>query len=149
MLVGDGPLRADVERLVDEFAVRDKVIFTGSQRNIPEHLSLIDVFTLTSTRESFPLSAREAMACGTPVIAPAIGGCGEVVTDGKTGYLFEAANADALTDTMVKLLDVQRRQAFGEAAREKAVSLFSRDQWIEGDEAIYDSFLTRSRSRVH
>ena len=149
MLVGEGPLRADVEGYIDTFGVRDKVILTGSQRNIPEHLSLIDVFTLTSTRESFPLSAREAMACGKPVIAPAIGGCGEVVSDGETGYLFEAANVDALTDRMTKLLDPGRRSTFGDAGRYKALRLFSRQQWIDGDEAVYEEFLSRSRGRVH
>jgi glycosyltransferase involved in cell wall biosynthesis len=149
MIVGDGPLRTDVQQRVDEHGVRDKVIFTGSQRNIPEHLSLIDVFTLTSTRESFPLSAREAMACGIPVIAPAIGGCGEVVTDGETGYLFEVANVDDLADRMTKLLDARQRRVFGSAGREKAVKLFSRNQWIDGDEAVYDEFLSRARGHVH
>ncbi|MBT8100099.1 MAG: glycosyltransferase, partial [Gammaproteobacteria bacterium] len=62
LLIGDGPLENDIRALVAELDLEPLVVFTGAQRNIPEHLSIIDVFVLASTRESFPLSAREAMA---------------------------------------------------------------------------------------
>lgn len=73
LVVGDGPLLADVRAQVAAAGIEDCVIFTGMQRDIPAYLSLIDVFVLSSTRESFPLAAREAMAAGKAVIAPRIG----------------------------------------------------------------------------
>lgn len=137
LVIGDGPMRQELEDKVDALSLRDCVSFTGTQRNIPEYLSIIDVFTLSSTRESFPLAAREAMASGKAVIAPRIGGCGEVVDDGKTGLLFEAANVDDLAKKILAITEPGVCATFGKAARARAEQHFSLASWIDGDEAIY------------
>ena len=137
IIVGDGPLEADLKQQQQALGLEQTVIFTGAQRNIPDYLSIFDVFVLSSTRESFPLAAREAMAAGKAVIAPRIGGCGEVVEDGETGYLFESANADDLTSKMIAILGNEQYHAFGRNARQRVIDLFSRKQWIEGDERVY------------
>jgi glycosyltransferase involved in cell wall biosynthesis len=137
LVIGDGPLLDTVQRQVSNLGITDAVIFTGMQRNIPDHLALLDVFVLSSTRESFPLAAREAMAAGKAVIAPRIGGCPEVVDEDVTGYLFEARNVSQLADCMRKLLDSDRSRAFGMAARDRVVRLFSRQSWVDGDERVY------------
>lgn len=137
MVIGDGPLKEDVLRHADKLQLNDKIIFTGTQRNIPEYLSILDVFTLSSTRESFPLAAREAMASGRAVIAPRIGGCGEVVDDGTTGLLFEAANSDDLAEKILEITAEGQYQVFGGAGRQRALDHFSLESWINGDEAIY------------
>ena len=141
MLIGDGPLESDIRELVSRLGLESKVIFTGAQRNIPEHLSIIDVFVLASTRESFPLSAREAMASGVPVIAPAIGGCGEVVDDGVSGFLFESANEADLSDKMLRMSNRKTRAACASASLDRATRLFGIDQWVQGDEEIYSRFV--------
>ena len=142
LLIGDGPLESDIRALVKALALDTNVIFTGAQRNIPEHLSIIDVFVLASTRESFPLSAREAMANGVPVIAPAIGGCGEVVADGVSGFLFESANERDLESKMIQMSEDAVRKSCAKASLERATRLFGVDQWVEGDEEIYLRFLS-------
>ena len=140
LVIGDGPLLDAVKTQTRDAGLDGRVIFTGLQRNIPEYLALLDVFVLSSTRESFPLAAREAMAAGRPVIAPRIGGCPEVVEDGVTGYLFESRNVDELADRMMRLVEKENCQRLGQAARSRVERLFSRRQWIDGDEEVYLRF---------
>jgi len=137
MIVGEGPLLAPTQADAVRLGIADRVIFTGLQRDIPAHLALIDVFVLSSVRESFPLAAREAMAAGKAVILPRIGGCPEVVEEGVTGLLFEAANVPELAERMERIIQSDTHLAFGRAARERVESLFSRRSWIDGDERIY------------
>ena len=80
------------------------------------------------------------MAAGKSVIAPRIGGCGEVVDDNHTGYLFESANVTDLSNCMKKILSNDRYKEFGIAARQRVEDYFSRRQWVEGDEKIYLSY---------
>lgn len=137
MIVGDGPLRAEVEAKIESLGLQDTVIMTGARRDVHDILSVIDAFVLSSTRESFPLAAREAMAAGRAVVAPRIGGCPEVVDHGENGFLFESRNADDLADCMAKLFEGDVAARFGEHARNKVVTQFSRLAWVVGDEAIY------------
>ncbi len=137
IIVGDGPLDEQIQQQHAQLNLGDAVVFTGAQRNIAEYLSIFDVFVLSSTRESFPLAAREAMAAGRAVIAPRIGGCAEVVEHNETGYLFESANVDDLAEKMRSILSNQQYQSFGRRARQRVIDLFSRQQWIVGDERVY------------
>ncbi len=137
MIVGDGPLLPQVRGQVVAAGLGDKVVFTGLQRDVPRFLALFDVFVLSSTRESFPLAAREAMAAGKAVIAPRIGGCPEVVDDGVTGRLFEARDVAGLAAAMRDVLRDGRHVALGRAARERVERLFSRRAWVDGDEQVY------------
>jgi len=137
MIIGDGPLKADVEKQVQQLGLTDCVVFTGMQRNIPDYLAVLDAFVLASTRESFPLAAREAMAAGKAVIAPRIGGCPEVVDEGVTGYLFESRDVAQLADCMKRIVADQRHLVFGPAGRQRVERLFSRRSWVDGDEQVY------------
>ncbi len=137
LIVGDGPLLDQTKAQVARLGLQNTVIFAGMQRDIPSHLALLDVFVLSSTRESFPLSAREAMAAGRCVIAPRIGGCGEVVEDGVTGLLFTAADVGDLAAKMLTLSERDTVAAMGRAGRQRAERLFSRHVWVDGDEKVY------------
>ena len=137
LIVGDGPLMAAVQAQITALDLGAAVILAGAQRQVPAFLAMMDVFVLASTRESFPLAAREAMAAGKPVIAPRIGGCPEVVDDQVTGCLFTAAQAPELAAAMRQLLDPAQRQQFGCAARQRVERLFSRRSWVNGDERVY------------
>jgi glycosyltransferase involved in cell wall biosynthesis len=137
LIVGDGPLLPAVRAQASALRLDGAVTFTGMQRNVAAHLSLFDAFVLSSTRESFPLAAREAMAAGKAVVAPRIGGCPEVVDDGVTGYLFQSRNVEQLAHCMREVVRDDRHVAFGRAARERVERLFSRRSWVEGDERVY------------
>ena len=140
LIIGDGPLEEPLLEQHSALNFDGEVIFTGAQRNIPDYLSILDVFVLSSTRESFPLAAREAMAAGRAVIGPNIGGCPEVVDENKTGYLFESTNIDDLAAKMLQILQQSQYETFGVASRQRVVNLFSRQQWIVGDEKVYLQF---------
>lgn len=137
LIIGDGPLMDDVKQQVEALGLSSVIIFTGMQRNVAAYLAMLDVFVLSSTRESFPLAAREAMAAGCAVIAPNIGGCPEVVADGEVGYLFTAADVDELFQKMAAMLEEERYKDFGSQARQRVERLFSRLQWVDGDERVY------------
>lgn len=137
LVVGDGPLLGEERARAGALGLEGAVVFTGLQRDVPGHLALLDVFVLSSTRESFPLAAREAMAAGKAVIAPRIGGCPEVVDDGVTGHLFEAGDVAALAACLRRVLEGDAAERLGRAARERVERLFSRRSWVDGDERVY------------
>lgn len=106
-------------------AVRPFAIFTGLRHDVPELLSLMDVFVLPSHREGFPRSAMEAAAMGRPAIVTDITGCRETVRDGENGYLFPRGDAGALAAKIrAVLLDPERARALGEAGRRLAEERF-------------------------
>ena len=138
LLVGDGPLRTEIEAQVKGLGLADRVIFAGVQRDVPRYLSLFDFFVLASVRESFPLAAREAMAAGKPVVATRVGGCGEVVEEGVTGLLVPPADPGALSGAMLELLrDKDKMRTMAQLSRQRAEALFSRRVWTEGNERVF------------
>jgi N-acetyl-alpha-D-glucosaminyl L-malate synthase BshA len=87
ILVGDGPERYTVERLIRDYDLGDRVIFLGKVRDTSHVLEIADLFLLPSETESFGLAALEAMAVGVPVISSNAGGIPEVNIHGETGFL--------------------------------------------------------------
>jgi len=105
VLVGDGPERPGLEALAAKLGVGRHFIFTGLRRDVPDLLSLMDVFVLpTAVREGLPLSIAEAMACRLPVVATDVGGVREVVRDGVTGFVAPPRHSDALAQAILDLL---------------------------------------------
>lgn len=111
IIVGDGPQKDDLKRLVEVLKLEGKVIFRG--RVPTEELCLYygaaDVFVLPSLHEGHAVVLLEAMASGLPIIATKVGGNLETVIDGKNGYLIEPKNADQLANTIIKILGSERR----------------------------------------
>jgi glycosyltransferase involved in cell wall biosynthesis len=104
VLVGDGEWRATLERLANETGVGDRVIFTGSIQNPLAVVEHADVVVLPSLSEGLPIALLEAMAIGRAVVASRVGGIPEVVQDGETGLLIPAADSQALSSAIVRLL---------------------------------------------
>jgi glycosyltransferase involved in cell wall biosynthesis len=82
VVVGDGELRNDLQKLVSDLGLGDRVIFAGARENTRDILGVFDVFLLTSNWEAFGISSIEAMAVGVPVVAFRVDGVSEVVSDG-------------------------------------------------------------------
>jgi len=104
VIVGDGPIRAQLQGLADKLGLGAKVVFAGSVPNerVPEFLADFDIFAMPSIGqgEIFGVAAVEAMATGLPVVATRVGGLPEVIKDGKTGKLIEPANIQQLSDAL-------------------------------------------------
>ncbi len=142
MLLGDGPERAAVHRLVLKLGLERQVTFMGKQEQVIELLSLGDLFLLPSEQESFGLAALEAMACEVPVVAYNVGGLPEVVVEGSTGYLVPLGDVDAMAERSLRLLgnpDLQRELAIG--ARQRVKSTFCSDRIVPQYEAFYEAIL--------
>lgn len=138
LMAGDGPLRTDMEQLVEHLGLRSKVIFLGNRRDVPELLKIFNVFVLPSLREGLPVSILEAMASGLPVIATDVDGNGEVVIDTKTGFLIPPADPIALARAIVNIYeDEELAQKMGEEGRKNINNSFSFDIMIKKYEAVY------------
>lgn len=120
VIVGDGPMASDLQRMVAERGLAGRVALLGARPwwDIPGMLSGSDLFVLPSRREGLPLSLLEASACRLPVVATDVGGVPEAVHDGVTGLLVPPGDREALGGALAQLLDdPARRREMGEAGR--------------------------------
>lgn len=137
-LIGDGPLRAQVERLADELDLKDRFVIAGYQPDPAVLTQAFDVAVVASLREGSSLTAMEAMAWSKPVVATSVGGVREVVADGETGILVSPGDSLALSDAVVSLIaDPERAQRLGEGGRLLVEREFSLRRMIERTEEIY------------
>jgi N-acetyl-alpha-D-glucosaminyl L-malate synthase BshA len=144
-LVGDGPDHGTCRVLARELEIADRVRFLGERDALPELLAPADVFVLSSSEESFGLSALEAMACGTPVVATRVGGVSEVVDHGVTGLLSEADDLEGFAaDLALLLTDSEKARSMGLAARRTAEERFSRNKVVGRYENLYRRLLDRA-----
>jgi glycosyltransferase involved in cell wall biosynthesis len=144
-MVGDGPERSACAYRAEQLGVKADTIFVGKQANIPDYMGIADIFLLPSELESFGLAALEAEACEVPVIATRIGGIPEVVTDGETGFLSDIGDTEKMSDDAMRFLnDEEMRRAFGEKARESAVSRYGSELIIPQYINFYEKILAQS-----
>ena len=138
VMVGDGPDRISAEEEARALGLEHDVRFLGRIDAVAPLLASADLFVLTSDRESFGLSALEALACGVPALAYDAGGIREVVTDGTTGALRPVGDLDAMAAVALELLrDEQRWRAMSAAAAADARARFSLDDIVGRYEALY------------
>lgn len=135
IVVGDGPERAAVEALVEQFDLRSRVFLAGTQTNIADWLSAFDLFVLPSRREGVPLAILEALSSGLPIAATNVGGVSDVVDD-SVGRLSPSENPEMLAKAVLTILkDKNLRSQMARNARRKAVSDYSfsnmADQYLD------------------
>ncbi len=139
IFVGDGSLRSKLEKMGRELEVNQNIIFTGVRRDIPEILSIMDVFVLPSIFEGFGIVLLEAMAVGKPVVASRAGGIPEIVEHGLTGILIEPANPSAIAGSVVKLLkNPVEAKRIANAGRAEVERKFTADAMARKIEGVYD-----------
>ena len=138
VMVGDGPDRVDAEEEARTLGVADSVSFLGRLDVVAPLLAGADLFLLPSQNESFGLSALEALASGTPVVASRAGGLVEVVRDGETGVLCPAGDVDAMAAAAIEILrDRARWAAMSRAAAADARARFGLNEVLEQYETLY------------
>jgi N-acetyl-alpha-D-glucosaminyl L-malate synthase BshA len=140
VMVGDGPDRGAAEDEARQLGVFDDVKFLGRIDAVAPLLAIADVYLLPTDRESFGLSALEAMACGVPVVAAGVGGMPEVVEDGVTGTLCAVGDTDAMAAAAIRLItDRAHWERQGAAGVARARSLFDIDDIVSQYESVYTS----------
>lgn len=142
VMVGDGPDRPDAEEEARRLGVDRDVHFLGRIERVAPLLASADLFLLPSDRESFGLSALEALASGVPVIGCSVGGLPEVVREGETGALRAPHDVDAMGRAALEILrDEERWREMSVQAARDARERFSRDAVVAQYEALYQSTL--------
>ena len=145
VLVGDGPDRAECEKLTRELNLQNSVLFLGKQDALVDILNCADLFLIPSQSESFGLSALEAMACGLPVISSSVGGLPELVVHNQTGYIAEIGDIDRMAKYTLDLLTNDKKYAvFSQNALKRASENFSIDKVIPMYENYYQKILNET-----
>jgi len=142
LLVGDGPEHAALESLVAKLRLTSLVWLAGDRDDIPELLRTMDIFVLPSLGEGLSNTLLEAMSTGLPVIASAVGGNTELVSDRINGLLFQAGDANALAEAVASLVDHPcLRHAMGRAGESLIKQHFHWQRTVDSYLAVYDSLL--------
>lgn len=138
VLVGDGPMRNTVENIAKKLGIAELIWMAGNRDDVPDILRQLDVFVLPSLAEGISNTILEAMASGLPVIACDVGGNFELVDDGKTGTLVDAADASQLSEAIERYVNNSAlRREHGIAARQAAMKRFSLQSMVDGYDAVY------------
>ncbi len=142
VIVGDGPERGAVERLIAELGLEGSVKLAGFTDDVPRRLAAVDLFLQPSTEEGLSLTILEAAAAGVPVVASAVGGTSEIIENGRTGTLIAAGDTDALAAALIGFAENPapfRDMARG--ARDTVERRFSLAGMTAAYEALYRSVL--------
>ncbi len=140
VMVGDGPLKRQVEALLATAGIVDLVWLPGERSDVAEIMRGLDCFVLPSLAEGISNTILEAMASGLPVIATAVGGNGELVAAGTTGVLVPAGDTEAMAQAMLGyFVDRQRAARHGCAGRARVEQLFSLDAMVDRYRREYDA----------
>jgi glycosyltransferase involved in cell wall biosynthesis len=146
MIVGDGELRADLERQAARLGIERSVVFTGFRRDVPALLSLFDVFVMASHMEGLCTSVMDAMAARVPVVVTDAGGLPELVRNEVSGLVVPAKDPAALALAIVRLLRNREEAArFAAGAKRTVEEKYSVDAMVEGNMRVYDDLLRNAR----
>jgi glycosyltransferase involved in cell wall biosynthesis len=104
LIVGDGGQRQFLEEKTAELGLNDKVIFTGSRRDVPEILSMLDIFVFPSLKEGLPMAVLEAMASKIPVVATSVGGIPKVLENGISGIIIQPKDSQSIADAIMRII---------------------------------------------
>jgi glycosyltransferase involved in cell wall biosynthesis len=139
VILGEGEERGNIENLIAEYQLQDKLVLAGFHRNIEELLPDLDVFLMTSKMEGLGTSVLDAFACKVPVVATNAGGIPEMVVHEETGLLAAIGDDLALSSAVIKVLQGEAfrsqivRQAF------QRLEQFSTRKTAEETLAVYRS----------
>ena len=140
LVVGDGPLRPELESLASQLGLLPALIFAGVRDDIPGVLAALDVLVFSSRWEGLPVTLLEGMAASKPIVATAVDGINGVAE--KCALLVPAGDSLALANACQKLaLDQNLRACLGNAGFERVAKNYSLDLMIEKTIGIYNQLL--------
>jgi glycosyltransferase involved in cell wall biosynthesis len=146
LIIGDGPLREELEgQALNLDLIPENVRFLGSRQDIPELLSSVDIFVLSSEREGLPVSLLEAMAASRPVVATQVGGIPQVIEDGHNGLLVSAHDPAGLAKAILTLIeDSTLRESVAREGYQTVKARFSADVIGRQITVLYDDLLEKN-----
>lgn len=148
VVAGDGPCRAELERVAAGLGQRDHVRLLGNRDDIPTVMSALDVFVLPSIAEGISNTILEAMATGLPVVATRVGGNPELVEEGVGGALVPRSDPDALAAAIAAYTgDAELRRRHGQASRQRAIGHFSLERMAQAYANLYTALAATRLAR--
>jgi len=146
-MVGEGPLRAKAQALLEAAGVADLAWLPGERHDVADIMRGLHGFVLPSLSEGISNTILEAMASGLPVIATDVGGNADLVLDGQTGHMVPAADAQAMAQRLLQLArNPEQAHALGQAGRERVLQRFSLQAMVATYQRVYDEQLGRSQA---
>lgn len=140
LLVGDGPLREQLEAEVQRLELGQSVIFVGHQEQVYDFINMMDIFVLPSLHEGIPMVLLEALALKRSVIASRVGGIPEVVLNGQSGLLVRPSNVDELASSLREMIqDPCKASELGTMGRSHIEQEFDASMMANRTAALYRS----------
>jgi glycosyltransferase involved in cell wall biosynthesis len=137
-LIGDGPIRPDLEALAQQLGIYDETIFYGYMLHPEDFMPFFDVFVLPSRAEAFGSVFAEAALCGLAVVGTNVGGIAEQIEHGSNGLLVPVDDAPALTLALEKVIgDPMYRYQLARVALEKALNTYSMSRVVQQLRGVY------------
>jgi glycosyltransferase involved in cell wall biosynthesis len=147
VLVGDGPLRPELEKAAESLGLGTRAVFLGDRKDIPAVLASLDVTVLPSDSESLSNAILESMAAGVPVVASEVGGNPELLSEGR-GLLVKPGSEEALAHALATLLgSAGLRERLGESAKNFAGENFTVENMRQKHEELYAELLEEKNWR--
>ncbi|MBN1901374.1 glycosyltransferase family 4 protein [Candidatus Sumerlaeota bacterium] len=145
VVVGEGPLRNEMEREIALQNLSRKVKFVGKFTQITQRIvAAMDILIQPSLTESFGLTAAEALSCGVPVVASSVGGLPELIQDEVCGNLVPPKDSEILAAKVISLMDdPEKCRRFGKAGRERALKLFDLSDTVDKYLELYSRFMQK------
>ncbi|MFA7327973.1 MAG: glycosyltransferase [Candidatus Ratteibacteria bacterium] len=138
LIAGEGPLRMTLERFSRRLEISNKVFFLGFKKDLSVFYSGLDLFVMPSLWEGMPVALLEALSYGLPVVATAVSGIPEVVSDGCEGFLVAPANPQQITAGIMELLDNPRKRLeMGVRGRARIENEYSREKMVAAYANLY------------
>ena len=145
-LVGDGPDHESLEQLAHDLEIARSCFFVGYQAEVAGLYRLFDAFYLPSVNEGTPVSAIEALAAATPVVANRVGGVPDVVRDGVDGFLVEPGDTEGAAERLAALAaDPALRRQLGESGRARVRERYSVARLVDDVDRLYRALLESKR----
>ena len=147
LVIGEGPERKELEVLSAKEKVEQKIIFAGFQNNTESWFPAMDLFVLPSLTEGTPMALLEALACGIPVVASAVGGVPQVIDSGNNGLLVSPGRPEEIKEAVINLYkNNELRTGLSKAAQHIIKSKYNVENWINEVQTEYLKVLENNRA---
>jgi len=147
VLVGDGVLRAQIESLVQEHGLQERVTLLGWRRDVAPLLKAFDLFLLTSHWEGLPCVLLEARAAGVPIVATRVGGAAEAIAEPVHGILCAAGDVRAIAGQVCRMLEDETSRTTLRESAEALPEEFTIQETVKQYQSLYTHLLRAARSR--
>jgi glycosyltransferase involved in cell wall biosynthesis len=144
ILVGDGPLRQQVEEEIVRLELSESFSLLGLRQDIPQIMASLDVLVHTSRYEGLARVFPEAMASGLPIVATAVDGAKDVIVNGVNGYLCDPGDIDRLSERVVALLNNPSQARHIGSQNTEILAEFDIDNMVRRQEELYRSYAARA-----